>query len=101
MMAAHADAPGAPPNADGMCAGAEEALHADEVGVSALLSELVVYREDDVIGVDAHRTEHQRTKRTSRISAGGSSSTSMRLNLSNGLNILNMVGMTGFEPATP
>ena len=31
------------------------------------------------------------TKRTSRISAGGSPSTSMRLNMSNGLNILNMV----------
>ncbi|MBF4561192.1 recombinase family protein [Microbacterium sp. VKM Ac-2870] len=88
--------------------------------LGALFSELVVYREDDIVGVSAHRTEINEalqqlrhhagrdadpvmteTKRTSRISAGGSPSTSMRLNLSNGLNILNMVGMTGFEPATP
>lgn len=78
--------------------------------LGALFSELVVYREDDIVGVSAHRTEINEalqqlrhhagrdadpvmteTKRTSRISAGGSSSTSMRLTLSNDVNILTMV----------
>ncbi|WP_294947430.1 hypothetical protein [uncultured Microbacterium sp.] len=88
--------------------------------LGALFSHLTIYREEDTTDIHARRTDinaaiHQlrpgngyatlpditATEKASRISAGGLTSTSTRLNLSNGLNILEMVGMTGFEPATP
>jgi site-specific DNA recombinase len=88
--------------------------------LAALFSQLVIFREEDTVTIHTQRTEinealqqlrHSKsdaetadtaeTRKTSRISAGGSLSTSTRLNLSNGLNILELVGMTGFEPATP
>ncbi|WP_298875309.1 hypothetical protein [uncultured Microbacterium sp.] len=79
-------------------------------------------QEYEGVRIDSERTEFSRTlhewtaqrrlaetghttdkkKRASRISAEGSlTSTSTGLNESNGLSNSIMVGMTGFEPATP
>jgi site-specific DNA recombinase len=90
--------------------------------LGAMFAQLVIHADDGTITVDSERTEvnaalHQweaqrraasadrssDKKRAPRIPARGSLSlsTSMKVSLSNGLNILQMVGMTGFEPATP
>ena len=88
--------------------------------LGALFTQMVVHVDDDKIAISSERTEvndalhhwdaqrhltveqHVPTKkRAPRISARGSRSTSERDLLSKGWNILNMVGLTGFEPATP
>ncbi len=88
--------------------------------LGALFTQMVVHVEDDKITISSERTEvndalhqwdaqrhlatgdHVPTKKGApRISARGSLSTSEKVPLSKGWNILNMVGMTGFEPATP
>ncbi|BDI22298.1 hypothetical protein L3i23_10740 [Herbiconiux sp. L3-i23] len=90
--------------------------------LGALFTQMVVNVEDDKINISSERSEvndavhhwetqrhlaaqaHVPTKRAPpppRISAKGSLSTSEEVPLSKGWNILNMVGLTGFEPATP
>ncbi|WP_420364227.1 hypothetical protein AAEP80_09595 [Curtobacterium sp. L3-7] len=88
----------------------------------AFFSKLRVYDGPEGLRVESERTEindplhawqaqqrhaaadhvADKSKRASRISAEGSlSSTSTGLNESNGLSNSIMVGLTGFEPATP
>ena len=88
--------------------------------LGALFTRMVVHVDDDTITIASQRSEvndalhhwdaqrhlaaqaHVPTKkRAPRISARGSLSTSEEVPLSKGWNILNMVGLTGFEPATP
>ena len=89
--------------------------------LGAMFTQLVVHVEDDTLVIDSERTEvngalhawnAQRRlseqldesptkKRIPRISARDSLSTFEKVPLSKGWNILNMVGLTGFEPATP
>ncbi|WP_082516509.1 hypothetical protein [Microbacterium sp. Leaf436] len=89
--------------------------------LGAMFTQLVVQVDDDALVIDDERTEvngalhawnaqrqitDPRTeaptkKRIPRISARDSLSTSEKVPLPKGWNILNMVGMTGFEPATP
>ena len=88
--------------------------------LGALFTHLVVQVDDDKITLTSERAEvndalhhwdaqrhlaaeqHVSTKKKApRTSARGYLSTSGKVPLSKGWNILNMVGMTGFEPATP
>ncbi|QAY74264.1 recombinase family protein [Agromyces protaetiae] len=88
--------------------------------LGALFTHLVVQVDDDKITISSERAEvndalhhwdaqrhlaaEEHTpakKKAPRISARGSLSTSETVHLSKGWNILNMVGLTGFEPATP
>ena len=88
--------------------------------LGALFTQMVVHVEEDKIAISGERTEvndalHQwdaqrhlvadehvpTKKRAPRMSARGSLSTSERDLLSKGWHILKLVGMTGFEPATP
>ena len=82
--------------------------------LAAFSQRLVVYVEDDGIHIRLVRTDVNEAlhdwqantgntnERASRVSAeGSSSSTNPRDNLSNGLSNNQLVGMTGFEPATP
>ncbi|MGN7970218.1 hypothetical protein [Microbacterium sp. 22296] len=82
--------------------------------LAAFFRRLIVYVEDDGIHIRPVRTDVNEAlhdwqantattnERASRVSAeGSSSSTNPRDNLSNGLSNNQLVGMTGFEPATP
>ncbi|WP_082822809.1 recombinase family protein [Microbacterium sp. T32] len=82
--------------------------------LAAFFQRLIVYVEDDGLHIRPIRTDvnealhdwqtntHAANERASRVSAEGSPfSTTQRDSSSNGLSNSQLVGMTGFEPATP